>query len=82
VSQPGEGEAMAQARTTKHTHPVVFGRRVEGCPRCDELTRGAAPVRWRRRDSGYEAAAEVRAHFDSEKHRSGGCGPVCTFGEW
>jgi hypothetical protein len=23
-----------------------------------------------------------RAHFASQTHRSGGCGPVCTFGEW
>lgn len=25
----------------KHTHQVVFGRRVEGCPRCAELDAGA-----------------------------------------
>lgn len=24
----------------------------------------------------------VKAHFESDKHKSGGCGPVCTFGDW
>jgi hypothetical protein len=35
-------------RTTKHTHPVVFGRREADCPRCDELNAGAEPIRWHR----------------------------------
>jgi len=30
--------------TTKHTHRVAWGHRVEGCPRCAELDAGAAPV--------------------------------------
>lgn len=28
---------------TKHTHPVCFGRREAGCPRCAELSNGAEP---------------------------------------
>ena len=33
--------------TTKHTcGGPAFGRRTAGCPRCDELAAGAAPVRW------------------------------------
>lgn len=69
--------------TTRHTHQVVFGRREAGCPRCDELESGAAPVKWNmRRDDEARTVAENRAHFQSERHLSGGCGPVCTFGEW
>jgi hypothetical protein len=67
--------------TTKHTHDANFGRRVAGCPRCAELSAGAQPVRWRKsRDA--QAVVGVRAHFASERHQSGGCGPVCTYGEW
>lgn len=72
--------------TTKHTcGGPVFGRRTAGCPRCDELTAGAAPVQWRgesRRQEDARRAAEWREHAASERHRTGGCGPVCTFGEW
>jgi hypothetical protein len=73
--------------TTKHTcndgHGPAFGRKTPGCARCDELAAGAAPVAWRnaRRDETARRA-EIAAHFASHKHRSGGCGPVCTFGEW
>lgn len=31
---------------TRHTHQVVFGRLVPGCPRCDELAAGAKPRTW------------------------------------
>jgi hypothetical protein len=31
------------APNTPHNHKVVFGRIVEGCPRCSELTAGAQP---------------------------------------
>ncbi len=66
--------------TTKHTHGPNFGRRVEGCPRCEELTAGAAPVRWHnsRADEGARRAREVRAH----DCRVSGCSVVCTFGDW
>lgn len=66
--------------TTKHSHEVVFGRKVAGCPRCAELLAGAPVVRWatsrRERDARY--CAEVRAHNCA----AAGCGPVCTFGDW
>jgi hypothetical protein len=76
-----------QARTTKHTcGGPQFGRKTPGCPRCDELLAGAAPVvqSWRgsRQREEQQRRDESRAHFTSERHRSGGCGPVCTFGEW
>lgn len=72
--------------TTKHTcGGPIFGRKTAGCPRCDELIAGAAPVVWsctRKKQREAEQIAAIRAHFASEKHRTGGCGPVCTFGDW
>lgn len=70
---------------TRHTcGGPAFGRKTPGCPRCDELLAGAQPVQWAssRRDDDRRRSEEIRAHFDSLRHRSGGCGPVCTFGEW
>jgi hypothetical protein len=38
-------------QTTKHTcGGPHFGRLTPGCPRCDELSRGAKPVRWSNKD--------------------------------
>lgn len=75
-----------------------FGRLTAGCARCDELASGASPRTWggraytrcsgcgRQVEAGYFgtrcAACQTRDHFTSERHCSGGCGPVCTFGEW
>lgn len=71
---------------TKHTcGGPVFGKKTAGCPRCDELLAGAPPVQWngtRRAQMEREQIAANSAHFASHKHRSGGCGPVCTFGDW
>jgi len=71
--------------TTKHTcGGPVFGQKTPGCPRCDELLGGAAPVQWARsrRDEDRIRSQEIAAHFASDRHRTGGCGTVCTFGEW
>jgi hypothetical protein len=75
--------------TTKHTHPPNYGKKVEGCPRCEELAAGAEPVRWAisrsRRDAEDDAqrVAESRAHFaPGGPHSLANCGPVCTFGDW
>ena len=69
------------AAPAKHDHPVVFGRREPGCPRCAELAAGA-PARkgWGSQRRTYEAAsiAAIRAH----NCKTAGCGPVCTFGDW
>ncbi|MFJ2635808.1 hypothetical protein ACIO6U_28190 [Streptomyces sp. NPDC087422] len=74
---------------TKHTHQVVFGRKVDGCPRCQELAAGAEPVRWapsrreREQADDTERAAAIRAHFaPGGPHSRAACGPVCTFGDW
>ena len=68
--------------TTKHTcGGPVFGKRTDGCPRCDELTAGAEPVRWNypsRRQQDEQRAAEIRAHDCKQS----GCSIVCTFGDW
>jgi hypothetical protein len=81
--------AWAKSTTTRHTcndgAGPAFGRKTRGCPRCDELLGGAEPVRWAgvsKREQERRQLAEIEAHFGSVKHRSGGCGPVCTFGDW
>lgn len=74
--------------TTKHTcGGPAFGRMTPGCPRCDELLAGAAPVTqsWRdraKRDEEIRKASHA-AHFaPGGPHQRGTCGPVCTFGDW
>lgn len=76
--------AWTKSTTTKHTcGGPVFGKKTAGCPRCDELIAGAKPVVWNVRPSqDAQRVLEIRAHFSSHKHLSGGCGPCCTFGEW
>lgn len=63
---------------------MAFGKKDQRCSRCIELMCGAPKRSWspsfKQRDA--QACREVQAHFDSHKHKSGGCGPVCTFGEW
>jgi len=66
---------------------MAFGRKDSRCPRCIELMNGSKP---RARFGGRQTRAqidarlceEIREHFRSHKHLSGGCGLVCTFGEW
>lgn len=75
---------MSEQRT-RHTHGPNFGRRVAGCPRCNELTAGAEPVRWAK-DKARRAAAQFEractAHFaPGGPHARGDCRPVCTFGD-
>lgn len=67
--------------TTKHTHPVIFGRREPGCPRCAELDAGAPAIAWR----GSRAAQADRARIDAIRAhdcRRAGCGPVCVAFDW
>ena len=77
--------SWTKSTTTKHTcGGPAFGRKTPGCPRCDELIAGAAPVVWRNtsKQDDVQRCAGIHAHFAGDRHRSGGCGPVCTFGEW
>jgi chorismate synthase len=66
--------------TTKHSHGPNFGKKVDDCPRCEELKSGAEPVRWAlsRRQQDEQRAAEIRAH----DCKASGCSIVCTFGDW
>jgi hypothetical protein len=48
----------ATATLTRHTHAVVFGRKVDGCPRCAELAAGRLPRTWGGRE--YDPKARRR----------------------
>ena len=70
---------------TKHTHQVVFGRKVDGCPRCAELLAGAAPVVWKGMDAEskkFRARQEAAQLYAIRHHdcKASHCGPVCTLG--
>jgi len=61
--------------------PPVFGRRTQGCPRCEELAAGAAPrTGWGdlRRENEARSLADIRSHSCAVSR----CGTVCTFGDW
>lgn len=80
--------------TTRHScnprqpgKPLPFGKHapVGECPRCDELAAGAEPrTGWGSSRAQQDAARtlDIRAHFAGQRHLSGGCGPVCTYGDW
>ncbi|MCK9468874.1 MAG: hypothetical protein M0Q49_05605 [Porticoccaceae bacterium] len=59
----------------------VFGRKVAGCPRCDQLLAGAAPVRWAGNARADQDAARRRA-IRAHRCEVAGCGPVCTAFDW
>jgi len=66
---------------------LPFGRKdTETCARCWDMVTNSAPARADhaagRRNLDAERSAEMRAHFASERHRSGGCGIVCTKFDW
>jgi hypothetical protein len=77
---------------TKHTHESNFGRKVAGCPRCDELLAGAEPVR------GYGSmysfthgryitkAEEIAQRLTAIRNhdcKASGCSTICcTANEW
>jgi formamidopyrimidine-DNA glycosylase len=67
---------------TKHTHPVVFGRREDGCPRCAELAAGAevrTSPKWEAVSRHRAQAAQDAAWFArhrAEARRLGYC-PTC-----
>ena len=67
--------------TTKHNHVLIFGRRVDDCPRCQELANGAAPIQWSGSRKAAMEAEQIRA-IRNHDCKASHCGPVCTFGEW
>lgn len=87
--------AWQGSTTTRHTcGGPVFGRKTPGCPRCDELLAGAAPVRWagceplKRCACGGQVergewgstcrSCQIRAHDCAVS----GCAVVCTAFDW
>ena len=60
----------------------VFSRYDRECPRCQELINGAPARKGWGLSNDARRCIEIDSHFTSEKHLSGGCGVVCTFGEW
>lgn len=88
-----EPEPARPAERTQHScnggRGPAFGRKTPGCPRCDELLAGAEPRQgWSHKgpfsgpQADAERSADLQAHFASDRHRSGGCGQVCTYGDW
>lgn len=76
-----QAEYLDHKAPEKHNHTVVFGRKVDGCPRCEELKAGAKAVQgWGafRKQQDARFVRDLRAH-DCKKSN---CGPVCTFGDW
>lgn len=81
----------------RHNHDngkaLPFGRRKPAgeCPRCDELSAGAAPRQApapirraiERIDWDAERDQRQREHFaPGGPHQRGACGPVCTAFDW
>jgi hypothetical protein len=87
-----EWEPVVRHTCTPDGRALPFGRKApEGqCRRCDELRNGAAPraphpaiqAGIDRRTNEARQLAELEKHFASEQHRFGGCGLVCTYGQW
>lgn len=81
-----------RSSTTQHTcGGPVFGRKTPGCPRCDELLAGAAPVVWNIdrkvdrphvrhicRGSGCSGDPTRSPRDDGRVLMIG----ICTFGDW
>ena len=72
----GTRRARLDGMATKHTHPMVFGRREVDCPRCVELNAGAPVVRWntRKRDEEKRTLAAIASHdFKACAEKRGCC---------
>jgi hypothetical protein len=57
-----------------------FGRRTAGCPRCDELSTGAEPVRgwgFAKREQERLRCVAIHRHYRTDEC-SRQCGPVCV----
>ncbi|MCY1438831.1 hypothetical protein D9M71_550450 [compost metagenome] len=67
--------------TTKHSHTANFGKKVDGCPRCLELSQGAAPTAWNIRSKKAEEAKRL-ASIKNHDCKTSRCGVVCTAFEW
>ena len=74
-----------KSTTTKHTcGGPVFGKKTPGCPRCDELLAGSAPVRWEwaERDKADRKAGRGKyASYVPCKHEDHPAW-MCTANQW
>lgn len=86
-----QGTVMKRTQHTCNNGRGPFGRKTPGCPRCDELLRGALPreaPEWVRKylavkDTDPVLATEIKAHFGAGgRHTRGQCGTVCTAFDW
>lgn len=72
--------------TTKHTcndgSGPAFGRKTPGCPRCDELLAGAAPVKWAPSRAEQDRIDSAYRRLHPHDCKASGCSIVCTNGEW
>lgn len=71
-------------KTTKHTcGGPSFGRKTPGCPRCDELLAGAAPVAqaWRNKPTRAQEDAMLAAAIRNHVHTAR-CSTQCSAGQW
>lgn len=84
----GIEELLWEEKGTQHDHGPNFGKKVEGCKRCDEL-KGGSPARqapWMKgRKSKAEQEAqrseEIHKHFSDPDHDKK-CGRMCTKFDW
>jgi hypothetical protein len=72
------------SKTTQHTcGGPVFGKKTPGCPRCDELIAGAAPVVWNTRTpEPYVRHTCKGSGCSGDPDRNYGRRGICTFGDW
>ena len=90
--------SWAKSNTTKHTcGGPVFGTKTPGCPRCDELLAGAAPVQWAGTRRGKRCSTPgcgqmtepgeyttICRSCQIKRHNctESRCGTVCTAFDW
>lgn len=71
--------------TTKHNHGPNFGKKVAGCPRCEELKNGAEPVRWYvKHESDFDRAQRLGIRWTAcdKGGAHNHAGGVCTCHDW
>jgi hypothetical protein len=74
-----EDTNMSAAKPTKHNHQVCFGKREADCPRCEELSNGAAPrAGWQQSYFSRKAQHEASRNAAIKAHDFAGCAPCAV----
>jgi len=77
-----EDTNMTTTKATRHNHQVCFGKREAGCPRCEELSNGAAPrAGWQTSYFETKARHEAMRNAAIKAHDFAACAAknvVCT----